>query len=50
MEERTDCQNQKVSNFVQINISSAMKIQSELSKLISECVNDMSALASAGKW
>ena len=27
-----------------------MKIQSELSKLISECVNDMSALASAGKW
>ena len=27
-----------------------MKMQSELSKLISECVNDMSALASAGKW
>ena len=27
-----------------------MKIQSELSKLISECVNDMSALASAGRW
>ena len=27
-----------------------MKIQSEPSKLISECVNDMSALASAGKW
>ena len=27
-----------------------MKMQSELSKLISECVNDMSTLASAGKW